>query len=89
MKRNPQDLRPWGLGRMAPYPPSEPLPYAHAELDPHTQTGRYFDASGRPLEAGKHGTNVSQQTQSQTPVGGDGSGPGATRTDTTTDYVQD
>lgn len=74
---------------MAPYPPSAPLPYARVELDPVTQTGRYYDSAGRPLQIGKHGSNVQQQSSYQTVVGGDGNGPQDTRTDTQTDWVPD
>ncbi|WP_133739637.1 putative ATP-grasp-modified RiPP [Actinorugispora endophytica] len=81
--------RPWGLSRMAPYPASAPRPYSRVELDPQSQTGRYFDPSGRPLEAGKHGTNAEVQSPYETPVGGDGEGPQGTQTDTSTDWVSD
>ncbi|MFJ8896941.1 putative ATP-grasp-modified RiPP [Leifsonia sp. NPDC102414] len=36
---------PWGLQRMAPYPTMAPA-YAHTELDPATQTARFFDGRG-------------------------------------------
>ncbi|MFW5421003.1 putative ATP-grasp-modified RiPP [Nocardiopsis sp. CNT-189] len=81
---------PWGLSRMAPYPPSAPLPYTRVEIDPLTQTARRFDRTGQPIQAGKHGSNVARPTHSETPMGGDGDGsPGGSRTDTTTDYVPD
>lgn len=81
--------RPWGLTLMAPYPPSVPRPYARVELDADTQTGCYRDPSGRPLQAGKHGSNAEVQSPYETPIGGDGNGPQGTKTDTSTDWVSD
>ncbi|MEW1828402.1 putative ATP-grasp-modified RiPP [Streptomyces sp. NPDC088196] len=48
---------PWGLRRIAPYPPVEVPDYARVELDPATQTTRYFDASGAPTMSPGHGTS--------------------------------
>jgi len=48
---------PWGLRRIAPYPPAEVPDYARVELDPATQTTRYFDASGAPTMSPGHGTS--------------------------------
>ncbi|MEV0300765.1 putative ATP-grasp-modified RiPP [Streptomyces prasinus] len=48
---------PWGLRRMAPYPALAPS-YARVELDPVTQTGRYFDAAGQAMEMPGHGTST-------------------------------
>lgn len=90
MNQNPHPTaRPWGLSRMEPFPPTEPLRYDRVEVDPTTQTGRYLDPTGTPLEAGDHGTNKSQASPYQTAVGGDGNGPQGTRTDTNHDWVAD
>ncbi|MGW0865350.1 putative ATP-grasp-modified RiPP [Streptomyces sp. NPDC002611] len=48
---------PWGLRRIAPYPAVESPDYASVELDPATQTARYFDASGAPALSPGHGTS--------------------------------
>ncbi|MFK4099634.1 putative ATP-grasp-modified RiPP [Streptomyces sp. NPDC019531] len=50
-------VAPWGLRRMAPYPPVEGPDYARVELDASTQTARYFDASGVRTMAPGHGTS--------------------------------
>ncbi len=75
--------RPWALRRMRPYPGWEAPGYARAVLDPETQTTRYFDEAGRPVEMGKHGTSTG--TKPPTGTGGpDGNGPSAD-----TDYGSD
>lgn len=51
-------LRPWGLDRMTAFPHPIQVGHARVELDPDTQTGRYFDPSGQPIEAGRHGTGT-------------------------------
>ncbi|HEY9412206.1 MAG TPA: putative ATP-grasp-modified RiPP [Jiangellaceae bacterium] len=49
--------RPWGVARMAPYPPFETPTYTAIEIDPRTQVGRYLDADGTPVDLSpKHGT---------------------------------
>jgi putative ATP-grasp target RiPP len=48
---------PWGVRRIAPYPPYGGVGYAKVELDPVTQTARYFDASGAPTMSPGHGTS--------------------------------
>ncbi|MEU0698521.1 putative ATP-grasp-modified RiPP [Streptomyces niveus] len=50
-------VAPWGLRRIAPYPSVEIPDYARVELNPTTQTSRYFDASGAPTMAPGHGTS--------------------------------
>ncbi|MFG1879557.1 putative ATP-grasp-modified RiPP [Sphaerisporangium sp. NPDC049003] len=71
--------------RLAVGPPS----YARVTLDPSTQTARYFDPAGQPVEMGKHGTNKSTNTASMS-GGGDGKDPQPqTKDDNTTDYEPD
>jgi putative ATP-grasp target RiPP len=66
-----------------------PVCYARATLDPSTQTARYFDPAGQPIEIGKHGTNRSKNTTSMS-GGGDGNTPQPQTTDdNTTDYEPD
>ncbi|MDT0387790.1 putative ATP-grasp-modified RiPP [Streptomyces dubilierae] len=81
----PQGLvtaRPWGLGRMAPYPTMAPA-YARAALDPATQTAVFYDATGQVLEMGKHGTSTG--TNPSTGTSPDGQGGGDTDTGNDTD----
>ena len=73
----PQGLvtaRPWGLGRMAPYPTMAPA-YARAELDPATQTARFYDDAGQVLEMGKLGTSPGTSPTTGTSPDGDPSSP--------------
>ncbi|MFF0446489.1 putative ATP-grasp-modified RiPP [Streptomyces sp. NPDC004609] len=86
-------VQPWGTKRLAPYPTSVQLPYTRVEIDPETQTARYFDVSGQRVEmgeGGKHGTN--KATASQTATGADGGGsqpPAPADTDSLEDHVPD
>lgn len=66
---------PWGLRRMVPYPAFAPG-YARTELDPATQTARYFDADGQVLEMGKHGTSTGTNPPTNTGNPSDGQGGG-------------
>ncbi|MFI8080223.1 putative ATP-grasp-modified RiPP [Kitasatospora sp. NPDC086009] len=68
-------LAPWGVRRMAPYP-AHALRYDRVELDPVTQTGRYFDATGRVMEMPGHGTSTGTTPSTNTGNPSDGSGPG-------------
>lgn len=63
---------PWGVRRMAPYPAMAPS-YARAELDPTTQTTRYFDAGGGVLEMPGHGTSTGTNPATGTSPDGNGS----------------
>ncbi|MFB7291106.1 putative ATP-grasp-modified RiPP [Actinacidiphila glaucinigra] len=66
---------PFGVSRMAPYPATAPA-YAHAELDPATQTTRYFDARGGIVEMPGHGTSTGTAPSTGTGNPSDGAGPG-------------
>ncbi|WP_242882548.1 putative ATP-grasp-modified RiPP [Actinomadura litoris] len=85
-----ESLRPWGATRLAPFTGPAGTGYARLELDPNTQTTRYLDQDGQPIEAGKHGTSKSQHTSNPT-SGGDGGGKKPPEADdaNVTDYVQD
>ncbi|MFI9718552.1 putative ATP-grasp-modified RiPP [Streptomyces sp. NPDC052396] len=48
---------PWGLRRIAAYPPVEVPQYHRVELDAATQTARYLDANGAVVMAPGHGTS--------------------------------
>ncbi|MFB7271783.1 putative ATP-grasp-modified RiPP [Streptomyces sp. NPDC056244] len=66
---------PWGLRRMAPYPAMAPG-YARAEIDPTSQTARYFDRDGQGMEMPAHGTSTGTNPATNTGNPSDGSGPG-------------
>lgn len=57
-----QQMRPWGIGRMRPYPNTAPVEYAGVEIDPDTQTGIYRDPHGIPVAMPKHGSNTGRET---------------------------
>ncbi|MER6712547.1 putative ATP-grasp-modified RiPP [Streptomyces sp. NPDC006386] len=76
--------RPWGLGRMAPYPTMAPE-HTHAELHPVTQTARFYDRAGQVIEMGKHGTSTGTSPATGTSPDGDGTSPD---TDTGSDSDQ-
>ncbi|MEU9891167.1 putative ATP-grasp-modified RiPP [Sphaerisporangium sp. NPDC051017] len=83
---------PWGISRMAPYPPPETVPDYRVVLDPVTQTGNWVDPTGQIIEAGKHGTNKAKPSATQVqsgPDGGDGKPPPPPKPDSTTDYTPD
>lgn len=63
--------------------------YTSVALDPTSQTAVYTGADGTIIEAGKHGTNRSFATASQS-GGGDGGGPQQQgQDDSVTDYDDD
>jgi len=66
---------PWGIERMAPYPAMAPS-YARAEIDPDTQTARYFDATGQVMEMPGHGTSTGTKPATNTGNPSDGSSGG-------------
>ncbi|MEU3035900.1 putative ATP-grasp-modified RiPP [Streptomyces griseoaurantiacus] len=69
--------------------PVGPSAYTTVMLDEGTQTARYTDAEGRPIEMGKHGTSRTKGTASVS-GGGDGQSPQPqTQDDNTTDYESD
>ncbi|MEU8794602.1 putative ATP-grasp-modified RiPP [Streptomyces sp. NPDC048643] len=63
---------PWGVQRMAPYPAMAPA-YAHAHLDPATQTARFFDGLGQAMEMPGHGTSTGTTPSTGTSPDGNGS----------------
>jgi putative ATP-grasp target RiPP len=58
--------RPWGIGRLAPYPTTARLPFTTVTIDPTTQTGVFYDRSGQVVEMGKHGTSSATGTSTST-----------------------
>ncbi|KOG16219.1 MULTISPECIES: putative ATP-grasp-modified RiPP [Streptomyces] len=59
-------VRPWGIGRLAPYPTTIPRPHASVSVDPSTQLGVFLDHHGRVVEMGKHGTSSGTETSTST-----------------------
>ncbi|WP_406403054.1 putative ATP-grasp-modified RiPP [Streptomyces sp. NBC_00879] len=58
--------RPWGAGRLAPYPTTVRRPDTTVTIDPETQTGVYRDRLGQVVEMGKHGTSSGTETSTTT-----------------------
>lgn len=58
-------VRPWGIGRLRPYPRAHLQGFATVEIDPATQLGVFRDGSGRIVEMGKHGTSKGTETSPQ------------------------
>lgn len=59
-------VRPWGAGRLDPYPAVGHRAHTLVRLDPDTQLGVYTDRTGRVVEMGKHGTSRATETQTTT-----------------------
>ena len=59
-------VRPWGTGRLGPYPTVTHRPHASVTLDPDTQLGVYLDHAGQVVEMGKHGTSKGTETKTAT-----------------------
>jgi putative ATP-grasp target RiPP len=83
---------PWVLGRIAPYPPFEAVPYGRVELDPATQTARYSTTDGTPVirltgDPG-HGTSSGTNPGTGTTGQGDRQGGDAPDSDTGNDTDQ-
>ncbi|WP_369199025.1 putative ATP-grasp-modified RiPP [Streptomyces djakartensis] len=64
--------KPWGIGRMAPYPTMAPG-YARVELDRSTQTAVFFDGSGQVMDMPGHGTSTGTSPATGTSPDGNGS----------------
>lgn len=58
--------RPWGIGRMKPYPKVTVVSFASVTIDPDTQLGVFLDAQGQVVEMGKHGTGKGTETNTVT-----------------------
>ncbi|MEZ7003516.1 putative ATP-grasp-modified RiPP [Streptomyces sp. AD55] len=63
---SPSLARPWGAGRLAPYPVTVRRPHATVVIDPATQLGVYRDPAGQVVEMGKHGTSSGTETSTLT-----------------------
>ncbi|MFJ2782931.1 putative ATP-grasp-modified RiPP [Streptomyces sp. NPDC093249] len=62
----PSPTRPWGAGRLAPYPTVIRRPHATVTIDPTTQLGVFRDRVGQVVEMGKHGTSSGTETSTTT-----------------------
>ncbi|MEV7782117.1 putative ATP-grasp-modified RiPP [Kitasatospora sp. NPDC088351] len=58
-------VRPWGVGRLQPYPVVHEQPFATVAIDPDTQLGVFLDGDGLVVEMGKHGTSKGTETNPQ------------------------
>ncbi|CAL9313850.1 putative ATP-grasp-modified RiPP [Streptomyces sp. SudanB182_2057] len=69
---SPDQVKPWGLGRLRPYPPAAVLSAARPVLDPHTQVPAWVGPDGAPLTAeAKHKrSETSQETSTKTSLDG-------------------
>jgi putative ATP-grasp target RiPP len=59
-------VRPWGAGRLAPFPATVHLPHSTVAIDPTTQLGVFRDRAGHVVEMGKHGTSKGTETSTTT-----------------------
>ncbi|MFH0177310.1 putative ATP-grasp-modified RiPP [Streptomyces cacaoi] len=62
----PTTGRPWGAGRLAPYPTTVQRPHATVTVDPDTQLGLFRDRAGQVVEMGAHGTSKGTETSTVT-----------------------
>ncbi|MDX2826974.1 putative ATP-grasp-modified RiPP [Streptomyces ipomoeae] len=65
-------VTPWGVSRMKPFPPAEVLPAARAVLDAETQTAAWVDPDGTLLPTlDKHKrSETSKETTTKTSLDG-------------------
>jgi putative ATP-grasp target RiPP len=62
----PAASRPWGAGRLAPYPTTSRRPHASVTIDADTQLGVFRDRAGLVVEMGAHGTSKGTETSTTT-----------------------
>ena len=86
-----QTGQPWGLSLVTDRLPLSPPAYARVELDPATQQGVYLDQDGRAIDMaeGKHGTNRTKATATQSTQGDSNRPVPETNDDSTSDYESD
>ncbi|MDW6061060.1 putative ATP-grasp-modified RiPP [Streptomyces sp. FXJ1.4098] len=65
-------VTPWGLGRLKPFPDAAVLPAARPVLDPHTQVPVWVDPDGTPMPTmDKHKrSETSKETKTKTSLDG-------------------
>ncbi|MFE5673825.1 putative ATP-grasp-modified RiPP [Streptomyces erythrochromogenes] len=81
----PTAVRPWGAGRLAPYPTTIPRPHASVSIDPDTQLGVFRDRAGHVVEMGKHGTSTGTETSTSTSADGQSGNDQGSDQDSNTD----
>ncbi|MEV5881421.1 putative ATP-grasp-modified RiPP [Streptomyces sp. NPDC052020] len=59
-------MRPWGAGRLTPYPTTIRRPHTTVVIDPTTQLGVFHNSAGEVVEMGKHGTSSGTETSTTT-----------------------
>lgn len=80
------EVRPWGLGRLAPYDSTALVPaYASVAIDPDSQLAVYFDATGQRFDMGAHGTSTGKETTRNGSTNQDGKGDNDADQDSDTD----
>lgn len=62
----PAIARPWGVGRLAPYPTTVQRTHASVVIDTDTQLGVFRDRAGAVVEMGQHGTSKGTETSTVT-----------------------
>ncbi|WNI15316.1 putative ATP-grasp-modified RiPP [Actinacidiphila sp. ITFR-21] len=62
----PTACRPWGAGRLAPYPTTSHRPHVSVVIDLDTQLGVFRDRAGLVVDMGKHGTSKGTETSTTT-----------------------
>lgn len=62
----PSINRPWGAGRLAPYPTAVRRLHASVAVNPDTQLGVFRDHAGQVVEMGAHGTSKGTETSTTT-----------------------
>ncbi|MFY4719243.1 putative ATP-grasp-modified RiPP [Streptomyces sp. LaBMicrA B280] len=69
---SPDQVKPWGLGRMRPYPAAAVLPAARPFLDPGTQVPAWVAPDGTPLavETRHKRSETSRETSTKTSLDG-------------------
>lgn len=77
--------RPWGAGRLAPYPTTIPLPHTSVLVDPDTQLGVFRNRDGHVVEMGKHGTSSGTETSTSTSSDGSSGNDQGSDQDSNTD----
>ncbi|MGW3057668.1 putative ATP-grasp-modified RiPP [Streptomyces goshikiensis] len=78
-------VRPWGVGRLAPYPSTVALPHVSVHVDPETQLGVFRDCDGHVVEMGKHGTSSGTETSTSTSSDGSNGNDQGSDQDSNTD----
>ncbi|MFF7023716.1 putative ATP-grasp-modified RiPP [Streptomyces klenkii] len=66
MSEHPVVVRPWGAGRLAPYPTTIRRLHTTVTIDADSQLGVFRDRCGLVVEMGKHGSSTGTETNTTT-----------------------